>query len=184
MHLREFKKTPIDWSIGSKNKRKQYKQKDLICWWYATTIFTVGINNYCKKDIQLLRNNEVWRRGTAKCKYIGGPNSHRFIHSIVIVHEGCWRWTQQQQKMDYLKALFMLGLCSLVAGHGRLILPAARNCMWRFGYPNPKNYDDAGLYCGGYDRQWHKNKGNWPLHGFCSFIFHHNKKFRLKKYII
>ena len=61
--------------------------------------------------------------------------------------------------MDVLKAICMFGVLTLVAGHGRLIVPAARNCMWRFGFPNPKNYDDAGLYCGGFDRQWHKNKG-------------------------
>lgn len=28
--------------------------------------------------------------------------------------------------------------------------PPARNAMWRFGYPNPVNYDDNELYCGGY----------------------------------
>lgn len=28
--------------------------------------------------------------------------------------------------------------------------PPARNCMWRFGYPNPVNYNDNELFCGGY----------------------------------
>lgn len=37
-----------------------------------------------------------------------------------------------------------------VNGHGRLMDPPARNCMWRFGYPNPVNYNDNELYCGGY----------------------------------
>lgn len=28
--------------------------------------------------------------------------------------------------------------------------PPARNSMWRFGYPNPVNYNDNELFCGGY----------------------------------
>lgn len=27
--------------------------------------------------------------------------------------------------------------------------PPARNCMWRFGYSTPVNYDDNQLWCGG-----------------------------------
>lgn len=38
----------------------------------------------------------------------------------------------------------------LVSGHGRLMDPPARNAMWRFGYPNPVNYNDNELFCGGY----------------------------------
>lgn len=34
--------------------------------------------------------------------------------------------------------------------HGRLMDPPARNAMWRFGYPNPVNYNDNELFCGGY----------------------------------
>lgn len=34
--------------------------------------------------------------------------------------------------------------------HGRLMEPPARNSMWRFGYPNPVDYNDNELYCGGY----------------------------------
>lgn len=37
-----------------------------------------------------------------------------------------------------------------VNGHGRLMDPPARNSMWRFGYPNPVNYNDNELFCGGY----------------------------------
>jgi hypothetical protein len=29
-------------------------------------------------------------------------------------------------------------------GHGRLMEPPARNAMWRFGFPNPVNYNDNG----------------------------------------
>lgn len=35
-------------------------------------------------------------------------------------------------------------------GHGRLMDPPARNSMWRFGFPNPVNYNDNELFCGGY----------------------------------
>jgi len=65
----------------------------------------------------------------------------------------------------WLCAIAVVVLSGYVQPHGRLILPAARNCMWRFGYPNPINYDDAGLYCGGFDRQWHKNKGRCGVCG-------------------
>ncbi|CAL8131396.1 unnamed protein product [Orchesella dallaii] len=36
-----------------------------------------------------------------------------------------------------------------IVSHGRLMEPPARNCMWRFGYPTPVNYDDNQLWCGG-----------------------------------
>lgn len=39
---------------------------------------------------------------------------------------------------------------STVHGHGRLMNPPARNAMWRFGFPNPVNYNDNELFCGGY----------------------------------
>lgn len=39
-------------------------------------------------------------------------------------------------------------------GHGRLMDPPARNSMWRFGFPNPVNYNDNELFCGGYAGQF------------------------------
>ncbi|XP_066920226.1 uncharacterized protein [Clytia hemisphaerica] len=30
-----------------------------------------------------------------------------------------------------------------------MVSPAARNCMWRYGWGTPKNYDDNQLWCGG-----------------------------------
>jgi len=38
----------------------------------------------------------------------------------------------------------------VIHGHGRLMDPPSRNAMWRFGYPNPVNYNDNELFCGGY----------------------------------
>lgn len=37
-----------------------------------------------------------------------------------------------------------------VESHGRLMDPPARNSMWRFGFPNPVNYNDNELFCGGW----------------------------------
>ena len=48
--------------------------------------------------------------------------------------------------------------------------PAARNCMWRFGFKNPKNYDDTGLYCGSFGTQWEKN------HGIVTYTTYHELK--------
>ena len=55
--------------------------------------------------------------------------------------------------------LIFLSCVVLVAGHGFIKDPAARNCMWRFGFKNPKNWDDTGLYCGSFGTQWDKNHG-------------------------
>lgn len=49
----------------------------------------------------------------------------------------------------HILALIM-GVVGLTKGHGRLMDPPARNSMWRFGFPNPVNYNDNELYCGGF----------------------------------
>ena len=56
-----------------------------------------------------------------------------------------------------------------VNGHGRLMDPPARNAMWRFGYPNPVNYNDNELFCGGYAVQWEQNEGQC---GVCGDAYH------------
>ncbi|CAB0041587.1 unnamed protein product [Trichogramma brassicae] len=56
-----------------------------------------------------------------------------------------------------------------VSAHGRLMDPPARNSMWRFGFPNPVNYNDNELYCGGYAVQWHQNEGKC---GSCGDAYH------------
>ncbi len=40
-----------------------------------------------------------------------------------------------------------------VYSHGRMELPAARNCAWRFGFNTPHNYNDLELNCGGIGQQ-------------------------------
>lgn len=52
--------------------------------------------------------------------------------------------------------VFFYEIVDLVAGHGRLMDPPARNSMWRFGFPNPVNYNDNELYCGGYSGNGNK----------------------------
>lgn len=44
-------------------------------------------------------------------------------------------------------------------GHGRLIDPPSRSSAFRYGFPTPPNYDDNGLFCGGFDRQHKQNHG-------------------------
>lgn len=41
--------------------------------------------------------------------------------------------------------------------------------MWRFGYPNPVNYNDNELFCGGYAVQWDQNDGKC---GVCGDAYH------------
>lgn len=45
------------------------------------------------------------------------------------------------------------------AGHGRLMEPPSRNSMWRFGYPNPVDYNDNELFCGGYSGTVWRSRG-------------------------
>ena len=38
-----------------------------------------------------------------------------------------------------------------VSGHGRLLDPVSRASMWRKGFKNPKDYNDAQGFCGGFE---------------------------------
>ena len=71
-----------------------------------------------------------------------------------------------------MKLFGILLVCSLfmtIYGHGYLKVPAARNCMWRFGFRNPKNYNDNELYCGGRILMWRQNGGKC---GVCGDPYH------------
>nr|XP_032518737.1 uncharacterized protein LOC116771122 [Danaus plexippus plexippus] len=52
-----------------------------------------------------------------------------------------------------------------VVGHGRVLQPPSRASMWRSGFPTPHNYDDDGLNCGGFYRQYTINKGKCGICG-------------------
>lgn len=43
--------------------------------------------------------------------------------------------------------------------------PPSRNTMWRLGFPNPVNYNDNELFCGGYAVQWDQNDGRCGVCG-------------------
>lgn len=52
--------------------------------------------------------------------------------------------------MLLLKLISLLSTIVLIHGHGRLMHPPGRGSAWRFGFKTPTNYNDEGLYCGGY----------------------------------
>lgn len=64
---------------------------------------------------------------------------------------------------------FFMKAPDVIHGHGRLMDPPSRNAMWRFGYPNPVNYNDNELFCGGYAVHWQQNKGKC---GVCGDAYH------------
>ncbi|KAI4461636.1 hypothetical protein MML48_5g00000807 [Holotrichia oblita] len=67
------------------------------------------------------------------------------------------------RNLSYL--IILIRLIEWVYGHGRLMDPPARNSMWRFGFPNPVNYNDNELFCGGFAVQWTQNQGKCGLCG-------------------
>ncbi|XP_050735572.1 uncharacterized protein LOC127008070 [Eriocheir sinensis] len=69
-----------------------------------------------------------------------------------------------------LLLLLVASLMGGVMGHGRLMDPPARNAMWRLGYPNPVNYNDNELYCGGFVVHYQKNGGKC---GVCGDDYRH-----------
>ncbi|XP_015592756.1 uncharacterized protein LOC107266619 [Cephus cinctus] len=52
-----------------------------------------------------------------------------------------------------------------VSSHGRLIEPPSRASMWRYGFETPHDYNDHETYCGGFSRQWQRNKGKCGICG-------------------
>ncbi|XP_046141975.1 uncharacterized protein LOC114878203 isoform X1 [Osmia bicornis bicornis] len=52
-----------------------------------------------------------------------------------------------------------------VSSHGRLIEPPSRASMWRYGFDTPHDYNDHECYCGGFTRQWQRNKGKCGICG-------------------
>ncbi|KAI3379232.1 hypothetical protein SNEBB_006050 [Seison nebaliae] len=61
--------------------------------------------------------------------------------------------------------IVLITIIDYVICHGRLVNPPPRNSLWRYGYETAANYDDMQLYCGGFARQWEKNKGRCGLCG-------------------
>jgi len=72
-----------------------------------------------------------------------------------------------------------------VSAHGRLIEPPSRASMWRYGFKAPPDYNDHECYCGGFTRQWQRNKGKCGICGdpWDSPVVSHLKKNCKKKTI-
>ena len=51
-----------------------------------------------------------------------------------------------------MKATLVLIFCLIyrASGHARLLSPPSRATMWRFGFPNPHDYQDNEGFCGGF----------------------------------
>ena len=64
-----------------------------------------------------------------------------------------------------LFCVLLLVEISIVQGHGRLMDPPSRNSMWRAGFPNPPNYNDNELNCGGFSYQWSVHGGKCGVCG-------------------
>ena len=56
-------------------------------------------------------------------------------------------------------------LFDVVSSHARLIEPPSRTSAWRFGFGTPSMYNDHETNCGGFGRQWTKNKGKCGICG-------------------
>ncbi|XP_055907060.1 uncharacterized protein LOC129942229 [Eupeodes corollae] len=62
----------------------------------------------------------------------------------------------------YFVVLVFIGY---VSGHGMMLDPVNRASRWREDKTAPANYDDNGLYCGGYAVQWSAYAGKCGLCG-------------------
>lgn len=62
-------------------------------------------------------------------------------------------------------ALLLLSLIDEISGHGYLWDPVNRASRWRTDRSAPINYNDNGMWCGGYGVQWGSNGGKCGLCG-------------------
>ena len=81
----------------------------------------------------------------------GSGINHFVKHNKSFPEEGKTKtfFTTHRTMNQLIQLLLTLGLFQLVRSHGFMVNPPARNCMWRYGYGTPKNYDDNQLWCGG-----------------------------------
>ena len=63
----------------------------------------------------------------------------------------------------FLNFIYFTVFFIFVDGRGRMIDPAQRGSMWRYGFDTPHNYNDMSLNCGGIQQQWTINKGKWLI---------------------
>lgn len=70
-----------------------------------------------------------------------------------------------QQVAFVLIASLVATFIPLIAGHGMVLDPIARGSRWRCSGKAPRNYDDNGLFCGGFSTMWNQNGGKCGLCG-------------------
>lgn len=113
----------------------------------------------CHEYLSNKRNNQSENRNNE-------PGSYSAITGSYVVQTSfckriCYSWNVPSSILFILLCVYsmknllgplvaVLQVLQHVHGHGRLMDPPARNSMWRFGFPNPVNYNDNELYCGGY----------------------------------
>lgn len=68
-------------------------------------------------------------------------------------------------KLNLFCAVFLLKVFVDVNGHGMVVDPVNRATRWRFDKTAIPDYNDNGLYCGGFDVQWKTYKGKCGLCG-------------------
>ncbi|XP_031363886.1 uncharacterized protein LOC102674862 isoform X1 [Apis dorsata] len=70
-------------------------------------------------------------------------------------------------RLQILSLIFFASviLVRQISAHGRLIEPPSRASMWRYGFDTPHDYNDHECYCGGFTRQWQRNKGKCGICG-------------------
>lgn len=59
----------------------------------------------------------------------------------------------------------VLAILGCVAAHGTVHDPVARQTRWRYDSQAPANFDDVGLWCGGFQTQWNQNGGRCGVCG-------------------
>ncbi|CAB3230487.1 unnamed protein product [Arctia plantaginis] len=67
--------------------------------------------------------------------------------------------------MAWSRLLIFTSILVYVHAHGRLVHPPNRASLWRLGYNSPPNYDDDGMNCGGFYRQYSVNRGKCGICG-------------------
>ncbi|XP_017104157.2 uncharacterized protein [Drosophila bipectinata] len=67
-------------------------------------------------------------------------------------------------KSILIVAISTFSLLGELEAHGMMLSPVGRSSRWRYDSSAPKNYDDSGLYCGGFWKQT-ENDGQCGLCG-------------------
>ncbi|XP_055905417.1 uncharacterized protein LOC129940915 [Eupeodes corollae] len=70
-----------------------------------------------------------------------------------------------QFKISIIFLFVSIGCLVGVDSHGMMMKPVSRGSRWRVDPTAPKNYDDNGLFCGGYGNQWSVHGGKCGICG-------------------